>query len=70
MKKWLFKMLKPFIKKIVSKQLENEEYQKIIIQKINDKIDIPKVDEETEAKTFNQIYDAIQELTIELIDNL
>lgn len=70
MKKWLLNMLKPFIKKIVIKQLENEEYKKLIITKINKKIDIPKVDEKTEEKTFNQIYDALKDLSVELIDNI
>ena len=70
MKKWLFTMLKPFIKKQMIKILGNEEYQKELIDKINKRVDIPKIDEYAEEKALNQIYDALQTLSIEIVDKI
>lgn len=70
MKKFILKMLKPFIKRQIKKVLGDEKYQKELIDKINKKVDIPKIDEATEAKALNQIYDTLQNLLIEVVDKL
>ena len=70
MKKWLLNLLKPFIKAQMTKVLGNEEYQKELVDKINARVDIPKIDEDAEAKALNQIYDALQLLSLEIIDKI
>ena len=70
MKKWLLNLLKPFIITQVKKVLSNEEYQKELIGKINARVDIPKIDEAAEEKALNQIYDALQELSIEIVEKI
>jgi hypothetical protein len=71
---WIKKVLViiawPLIKKNLLKNIQSDEYQLKFTKKINDKIDIPNVSEESEAKLLNQIYDAGQEVIVEFIDNI
>jgi len=57
-------------KKQIKKILGNDEYQKDLINKINKIVDIPKIDEVAEEKALNSIYDALQELSLEIVDKI
>jgi hypothetical protein len=70
MKKLMLKFLKPFIKRQIVKILENKEYKDKIITELNKKLDIPKVDEKAEEKLLIGIYDSVQEIAIEVVDNI
>jgi hypothetical protein len=50
--------------------IKSEEYQKKYIDLINNKINIPNLDEAAEAKLLNQIYDATQVALTEIIENV
>lgn len=70
MKNWTLKLLKPFIKRYITKKLADEDMQNTAIGIINEKIDIPKLTEKQEEKLLNQIYDALEEALIEIIDQI
>ena len=63
-------MIKPLIKKYVIAELENKETKDKVIQIINEKIDIPKLTEKQEQKLFNQIFDALGESLVEIIEKI
>jgi len=62
------KFLKRMLKKIVKKRLADNDLQKVIVRKINKKVDLPALDEKAEAELFNQLYDALQEALLEVVD--
>jgi hypothetical protein len=69
---WITKILVKFawpkVKKYLLQYVESNEYQELLINKVNEKIDIPNVSEKSEKKLLNQIYDAGQEVAIEFIE--
>ena len=71
--KWLKKialnMVLPKVKKFVLGYIESEEWQRKLTTRLNEKLDIPRIGEKTEAKIINQMYDAGQELAVELIES-
>ncbi|MFW6130575.1 MAG: hypothetical protein ACOC56_05260 [Atribacterota bacterium] len=69
-KKLTLKMVWPLIKKKVIEYIESEEWQKKLVERINDKLDIPRISEATEKKIINQMYDAAQELAVEFVDGI
>lgn len=69
-KKLTLKMVWPLIKKKVIEYIESEEWQKKLVERINDKLDIPRISETTEKKIINQMYDAAQELAVEFVDGI
>lgn len=71
MRKLFAKMAKPFIIKVVIKKLEEDtELRKRIIDGINEKVDIPKIDEKQEEKFLNSIFEAVKEVTIDILKEL
>lgn len=69
-KKILLKLAWPKIKNSILGYIKSEEYQKKYIDLINNKINIPNLDEAAEAKLLNQIYDATQVALTEIIENV
>lgn len=69
-KKILLKLAWPKIKNSILGYIKSEEYQKKYIDLINNKINIPNLDESAEAKLLNQIYDATQVALTEIIENV
>jgi len=63
------KMLWPKIKVFLINHIKSEENQKKYVELINQKLDIPNLSEEAEAKLLNQVYDAGQEALIEIVEN-
>ena len=70
MNKIVFKMVKPFIKSFLKKEISNEAYQTMIVDRIMEKVDLPKLTKAQEKKFMNSIYDASQELLLEYIEAL
>jgi hypothetical protein len=66
----MIKMTWPKIKKILLSYVADEIYQNIIVEKINQKLDIPNIPEETEQIILNQVYDASQLGLTEFIQNI
>lgn len=62
----LIKMLKPLILRILKKELAKQETRSMVLVFLNNKLDLPKLDEQEEARLFGQIYDAIRE-SLELV---
>lgn len=69
-KKLVLKIAWPRIQEFLISYVKNDEYQKKLVDKINAKVDIPGIPEESEAKLMNQIYDAGQEATAEFIESI
>jgi len=42
------------------KQLEKEDFKKKIVQIVNEKVNIPKLNEKQERQLFSAVYDAIK----------
>ena len=63
------KMLWPKIKKFLIDYIKSEETQKKYVELINQKLDIPNLSEDAEAKLLNQVYDAGQEALVEIVEN-
>ncbi|MFW6247425.1 MAG: hypothetical protein ACOC22_04630 [bacterium] len=70
LKEMIISMAWPSIKKFILEYVQSDEYQKELVAKINNKVDIPNVTEETEAMLFNQVYDAGQETIVEFVNNV
>ncbi|MFW6122155.1 MAG: hypothetical protein ACOC80_14835 [Petrotogales bacterium] len=70
LKKIIIIMAWPKIKKILLSNVNSEKYQKLIVTKANKKVDIPGIPERSEEKLFNEIYDATQEATTEMINGI
>jgi len=70
MNKLVFKMIKPFVKSFLKKEIANEAYQVMITDRIMSKVDLPKLTKAQEKKFLDSVYDASQELLLEYIENL
>lgn len=68
--KTALKMVWPKAKEILINYIKNEENQKKYVELINKKLDIPNLSEESERKLLNQVYDAAQEATVEILDKV
>jgi len=68
--KVLIKMFKPLIKKVLRKELEKQDNQDLVVGIINEKLDIPKLTEAEEKKLLDQVYDAVEESALTLIDRI
>jgi len=68
MKKLLLKFVKPFIKRQIIKQINDVETRAKLIIMINEKINIPKLTEVEEERLISQIYDALTESLVLIID--
>jgi hypothetical protein len=67
---FLLKLFKGPIKRIVKKKLADEELQRMLVDRLNAKLDIPKLDEVEEEKLFNAVYDASEEALLIAIDRI
>lgn len=56
--KFLLKLFKGPIKKILVRELKKDTNKRLVVTLINDKMDIPKLTEEEEAKLVSQVLDA------------
>jgi hypothetical protein len=70
MNKLVFKMVRPFIKSFLKKEITNEAYQCMITDKILEKVDLPKLTKAQEKKFLDSVYDASQELLLEYIESI
>lgn len=70
MKKWLLKLVKPLIKKQVVEYIEDENNQVKYVRLLNEKVDLPNMDEEAEKKLLDQLYDALQIATVDMIEEI
>lgn len=68
--KWLLKIFRGPIKKILIRELEKQSTKELVITTINTKLDIPKLDEIEEAKLFTEIYNASTEALTIAIDRI
>lgn len=66
--KFLVKLFKKPIKKYLLNELETNQEEWIDI--LNEKIDIPKLEEDEEDKLLTQIYDALQEAIEIAVDRI
>jgi len=64
--KAIVKLLKPLILTVLKKELQKQETRNLVITFINNKLDLPKLNEEEEKRLFEQVYDAVAE-SLELI---
>ena len=59
--KFLLKLFKGPIKSIIIRELKRDSTKELLVDIINDKLDIPKLDEEEEAKFIRAVLDALIE---------
>lgn len=67
---FLLKLFKGPIKKIVKKKLADEKLQQMLVDRLNEKLDIPKLEEVEEEKLLNAVYDAAKEALLIAIDRI
>lgn len=67
---FLLKLFKGPIRKIVKKKLADEELQQMLVDRLNEKLDIPNLEEVEEEKLFNAVYDAAEEALLIAIDRI
>lgn len=70
MKKMLLKFLKPFIVELVAKKLNDDAFKNLIVSKIDEKVDIPKLGSQEEKKLLESMVDAISEITLNTIKDI
>jgi hypothetical protein len=68
--KFLGKMFKPLIKKMVKRELQSDANKIMLVNLVNDKVDIPKMTEKEEDKLFKQLYDVLGEHILLVIDRI
>jgi hypothetical protein len=68
MMKLILRMFKGPIKKFFLKELEDKQEEWLDL--LNEKIDIPKIDEAEEYDLLNQLYDVLQESVETIIDRI
>ena len=49
------------IRLLIAEYLFNDETKQKIIDKLNDKVDVPFINEKTEEKVLNAVYEAVEE---------
>ncbi len=49
------------IRLLIAEHLFNDETKQKIIDKLNDKVDVPFITEKTEEKVLNAVYEAVEE---------
>ena len=55
------------IKTLIAGYLFNDETKQKIIDKLNDKIDVPFINEKTEENVLNAVYEAVEEAIKEVL---
>ena len=55
------------IKELIAEYLFNDETKQKIIDKLNDKVDVPFINEKTEEKVLNAVYEAVEEAIKEVL---
>ena len=70
LKKMAIKLFWPKIKKDILAYVNCREIQAKYVNIINKKVNIPKLTEESEARLFNDIYDATRISIVEIIENI
>ena len=68
--KFLIKLLKKPIKKLVKREMEKDAIKEQILVYMNEKIDLPKLTESEEQRLFASIYDAALEAACIAIDRI
>jgi len=68
--KFILKLFKGPIKRYVVAQLNDDELKKELVQKVNEKLDIPKLNEVDEAKLLDAIYEASVEAAVTAIERI
>jgi hypothetical protein len=70
MKKFLLNILKPIVKSQAVKYIEDEKNKEKIVKFINEKLDLPNMDEAAEEKLLDQIYDALKVAIVDMSEEL
>lgn len=70
MKKWLLRLILPYLKKRIKSVLNDDEFKTRIIKDVNKKMDLPKLDEEAERQILEQIYTALKSSIEITLDNV
>ena len=68
--KFIFKMFKGTIGKLLKKAASSKRIRKWVVDKVNDKFDLPNRDEKEEEKILESIYEILIELIDVLIDRI
>lgn len=68
--KWLIRLFKRPIRALIVRELKSDENRDLIIKIVNEKIDLPKLNEEEESNFLTQFYDATQEALIIAINRM
>ena len=66
--KFLLNLAKPIIKKQAPKLVD--ENREVLVGIINAKVDLPKLTEEEESKLFEQIYDALGDAVVAVVEKI
>lgn len=68
--KWLIKIFKGPIKRLILKNIASEEVQKQIVDYANESVDIPKLTEQEEEELLHAILDATVVAATKAIDRI
>ena len=66
MKKLLIKIVKPFIKRVIIREIQNDEYRDMAIEKLQKRV--PDLKGPENRKNLLRIYDAMQEIAEEVVE--
>ena len=66
----LIKLIKPFIKKAIKRELENKDSRDRLVALVNAKVDLPKLNEQEEAKLLEQLYIVLGENALMIVDRI
>lgn len=64
----VLKMAKPLIKRLLINTIKDN--QVLVIQSLKNKVDIPKLSPEEEARLYVQMYDALETAAVTIIERI
>lgn len=68
--KFIFKLVKPLLKRIVRKKLSTEAYKSAVVADINEIMDIPNLTEEEEEAFLSSLYDALAKALLTMVERM
>ena len=67
---WIIRLARPLIKRIIKNELDKAANKKMLVDLVNSKVNLPKMDEKEEEALFIKLYEALQDSLDKIVDKL
>lgn len=69
-KKLGIRIFKKVFKRELEQKIDDRDFKEQVIALVNEKVDLPKLDEKDEEKLLTEIYTVLQKIIKEIVDDL